>query len=97
MSISCKQCFVLHIVHSSARLKIYTYSNIMFINRLSPEKRLGSAGFATIYTTYLSIAHFIKPYRDPYVFVNWISARSYEMDCISLNTNRCFESFTKCM
>ena len=32
---------------------------------------------------YLYIAHFIKPYRDPCVFVNWISVRFYEMDCIT--------------
>ena len=36
------------------------------------------------FLTYTSpIVHFIKPYRDPCVFVYWISVRFYEMDYTS--------------
>ena len=36
-------------------------------------------------SSFSGIAHFIKPYRDPVHFINWISVRFYETGCSTRN------------
>ena len=47
----------------------------------NPYKSIGYTIVRRLYVLILYIVHFIKPYRDPVNFVNWISVMFYGTGC----------------
>ena len=59
---------------------------VTYLNRAPfPEKNCHKLrNIVLYYTPHYTIAHLIKPYRDPVHLINWISVRFYETGCIFL-------------
>ena len=61
------------------------------------DKKFQFVSFKIIVVRKLLIAHFIKPYRDPSAFVNWISVRFYETGCMQQDKMKFFLSRVCCV